>query len=58
MNKELYMRLICALSHSIDTCSGCGKCKGKDGVEVRLELIREIAALNGYELPWVENDID
>lgn len=55
MSKELYEKLVCALTHNISTCHECGKCKGEDGVAIRLELIRELAAISDFDLPWDED---
>lgn len=56
MSKELYCKLTCALTHSIETCNSCKKCNGDSGPEIRINLIKEMADESGYELPWRESD--
>lgn len=53
---ELYCNLTCALTHSIDTCDKCKKCKGDNGVAIRLELIKELADRFNLPYPWREEE--
>lgn len=56
MNKEeLFNRLVCALTHNLQTCHECKKC-GLDTAECRLQLIEELAKLLDVEVPWKENE--
>lgn len=50
--KPVYADLVCALTHSPQTCMTCGKCPSS----VRLDIIKAIATYFGYELPWRESD--
>ena len=55
MNKELYINLVCALTHNIDVCEHCKKC-GNTGVDARIKLVEELAKETGYEVPWISED--
>lgn len=55
MNKELYINLICALTHNIDVCEHCKKC-GNTGVDARIKLVEELAKETEQDVPWISED--
>lgn len=41
MNKELYNKIMCAITHNLDVCDECKKC-GKTGAEARVNLFLQL----------------
>ena len=35
--------IICALTHNLDVCERCKKCKGKNFAEIRMNLVDELS---------------
>lgn len=42
-NNELYNKLVCALTHDINVCGTCLKCRGDNKAEIRVNLISDLA---------------
>lgn len=56
MTNELYSKLTCALLHDLHVCDRCKKCEGEDFINIRMNLVRELAEETGHELPWSEDE--
>lgn len=41
MDKELYNKIMCAITHNLDVCDKCKKC-GKTGAEARVNLFMQL----------------